>query len=122
MATALQVQAPGPVPSVGDDWSHWLESTATPREETRNLFALVGKNGDTVDSIRELIAAPPLIEHALGLYAKRFPEDAPPIEKVLNYRKRVREEFDRLVREVNSGCAEKPLESVPTSSHCRCKK
>ena len=51
---------------------------------------MVGRNGDTVDSIRELIAVPPEIEHALGLYAKRFPEDAPAIEKVLRFRTRVR--------------------------------
>jgi hypothetical protein len=77
----------------------WLQRTATPLNEARNLFALVGRNGDTVDSIRELIAVPRWIEHALGLYAKRFPEDAPAIEKVLRFRTRVREEFDRLVRE-----------------------
>ena len=55
-----------------------------------------------VDSIRELIAVPSLIEHALGLYAMRFPEDAPAIEKVLSFRKRVREEFDRLICEWES--------------------
>jgi hypothetical protein len=60
---------------------------------------MVGRNGDTVDSIRELIAVPPWIEDALGLYGRRFPEDAPAIEKVLRFRTCVREEFDRLVRE-----------------------
>jgi hypothetical protein len=38
-------------------------------------------------------------EHALGLYARRFPEKAPAIEKVLSFQKHVRAEFDRLVRE-----------------------
>jgi hypothetical protein len=63
---------------------------------------MIGRNGDTVDSIRELVAVPPWIEHALGLYARRYPEEAPTIEKVLRFRKRVREEFDRLVRESES--------------------
>ena len=60
---------------------------------------MIGRNRDTVDFIRELIAVPPWIEHALVLYARRFPEEAPAIEKVLRFRKRVRAEFDRLVRE-----------------------
>jgi hypothetical protein len=46
-----------------------------------------------------LIAVPPEIEAVLCLYAKHHPEDAPGIEKVLSFRKRVRAEFDRLVRE-----------------------
>ncbi len=49
-----------------------------------------------------LIAVPPEIEAVLCLYAKHHPEDAPGIEKVLSFRKRVWEEFDRLVRESES--------------------
>jgi hypothetical protein len=49
-----------------------------------------------------LIAVPPEIEAVLCLYAKHHPEDARGIERVLRFRKRVREEFDRLVRESES--------------------
>ena len=38
------------------------------------------------------------IEAVLFLYAKGHPEDVRGIEKVLRFRRRVREEFDRLVR------------------------
>jgi hypothetical protein len=55
----------------------------------------------------------PHIERTLELNLRQHPEDARGIEKVLRFRKRVREELDRLVREANSGCAEKPLEGVP---------
>jgi hypothetical protein len=96
MATALQTQGLGLASSIGKVSSHWLERTATPRGEARLLFRLVGSNGDTIESIRELIAVPQEIEERLGLYAKRYPEEAPTIEKVLSFRKRVREEFDRL--------------------------
>jgi hypothetical protein len=46
-----------------------------------------------------LITVPPEIEAVLYLYARHHPEDASGIEKVLSFRKRVRAEFDRLVRE-----------------------
>jgi hypothetical protein len=49
-----------------------------------------------------LIAVPPEIEAVLCLYAKHHPEDARGIERVLRFRKHVREEFDRLVRESES--------------------
>ena len=39
-------------------------------------------------------------------YAKHHPEDALGIEKVLGFRKRVRAEFDRLVRESESPALE----------------
>jgi hypothetical protein len=106
MATALQVQTLGPAPAIADDCSHWLEQTATPREEAMNLFALVGKNGGTVDSIRELIEVPPDIERALRLYIRWHPEDAYGVERVLRFRKRVGEQFERLsaVRQI-SPCA-----------------
>ena len=56
-------------------------------------------NVDSIESVRDLIAVPPEIEAVLGLNAKHHPGYAPGIEKVLSFRKRVRAEFDRLVRE-----------------------
>ena len=52
---------------------------------------------DTVKSIRELILVSPEIEKALTLYARRHHEDAFGIERVLEFRRRVGEEFERLV-------------------------
>jgi hypothetical protein len=51
---------------------------------------------DTVESIRELIAIPPETESVLTRYAYAHPEDAFGIERVLRFRKRVAEEFERL--------------------------
>jgi hypothetical protein len=53
-------------------------------------------------SLRDAVSSPevpPEIEAVLCLYAKHHPEDALGIEKVLGFRKRVRAELDRLVRE-----------------------
>ena len=58
---------------------------------------MLGRNGETVESIRSLIAVPPEIEDALTLYARRNPEDAFGIERVIRFRRRVAEEFERLV-------------------------
>ena len=74
----------------------WLDRAVAPREEALSLFALIGRNGDTVEPVRELIAVPPRMEAALLLYAERNPEDALGIERVLEFRRRVAEEFDRL--------------------------
>jgi len=59
------------VPQSVDHCSHWLDCAATPRQEARNLFALVGTRGVTVESIRELITVPPDIERTLQLYLRR---------------------------------------------------
>jgi hypothetical protein len=53
-------------------------------------------------SLRDAVSSPevpPQIEAVRCLYAKHHPEDALGIEIVLGFRKRVRAEFDRLVRE-----------------------
>ena len=99
MATAPQVQTRAlPYAEIG--LSHWLGCTASPKEEARALFAMIGRNGVTVESIRELIAVPPGIEAALQLYMSRHSEDARGIEKVLRFRQRVRAEFDRLAHKI----------------------
>ena len=105
MATALQIQTLDVLPSIADDCSHWLGCTATPREEARSLFAMIGRNGDTVESIRELIAVPPNIEDALLLYAARHPEDAPGIKRVIEFRRQVAEKFEQWVKTGAGGCS-----------------
>lgn len=96
MATALHVQTQGDFSPAAEYSSPWLDRPVAPREEAISLFALVGRNGDTVESVRELIAVPPRMEAALLLYAERNPEDALGIERVLQFRRRVAEEFERL--------------------------
>jgi len=77
--------------------SHWLDRTAPPREEARILIEMLGRNGDTVESIRELIAISE-IEEALTLCARKHVEVTLGIERVLKFRRRVAEEFERLIR------------------------
>jgi hypothetical protein len=96
MATAPQVQTLESLPYADYGNSHWLGCTASPREEARSLFAMIGRNGDTIDSIRELIAVPSDVEQALRLYIQRHPEDAAGIERVIEFRKRVAQQFERL--------------------------
>ena len=107
MATSLQIQTFETIPPAAPEIvaavdqpkadSHWLDRTASPREEARILFDMMIRKQETVESIRELIAVPLEIEEALTLYARRHPEDAFGIERVLKFRKRVAEEFDGLI-------------------------
>lgn len=62
------------------------------------MFTMIDNKSHTVDSIRELIAVPPHIENALQLYAREHFEEATGIERVLRFRRRVGEEFERLVQ------------------------
>jgi hypothetical protein len=97
MASATHVQTSTPASDSGDGFQ-WLGGDFAPRDEARGLFALIRHKTDSVEAVRELIAVPPAVEDALRLYVSHYPEDAQGIEKVLRFRKRVREEFDRLVR------------------------
>jgi len=71
MATALHVHTPEDFSPAAEYSSPWLDRAIAPREEALSLFALVGRNVDTVESIRELIAVPHPIETALLLYRFR---------------------------------------------------
>jgi hypothetical protein len=97
MATSAPVQTPEDFSPAAEYSSPWLDRPVAPREEALSLFAMIGRNGDTVESVRELIAVPARIEAALLLYADRNPGDASGIERVLQFRHRVAEEFERLV-------------------------
>jgi hypothetical protein len=118
MATALHVQTPEDFSPAAEYSSPWLDRAIAPREEALCLFAMVGRNGDTVESVRELIAVPPRIEAALLLYAERNPEDALGIERVLQFRRRVAEEFERLVM---SDCKHIPFAAMRFAK-CGCSK
>lgn len=99
-ATSRYVQIPEDFCLHGEYSSPWLDRAVPPQKEALSLFALVGRNGDTVESIRELIPVPPRIERRLLLYAEQNPEDAWDVEHVLEFRRRVVEEFERLA----AGC------------------
>jgi hypothetical protein len=112
MASATQVQTPARIFASGDCFQ-WIDGTQAPRDEARGLFVLIRSNVASIESVRDLIAVPPEIEAALRRYASHHPEDAQGIEKVLNFRKRVREEFDRLVRESEAAQPTQPKPAVP---------
>ena len=76
-----------------DDSNLWF--IGPPEVEARALLALVGRNGDTVDTIRELISVPPRIETPLRTYGQGHSEEN--VLQILTFRKRVAEEFARLV-------------------------
>lgn len=113
MATCPQVQtpevvlAPGAVKELAglenDGLGAW--GTQSAKAEARMLFAMVGRDGDTLQSIRELIRVPAKIEATLRAYARRFPEDRAGIEGVIQFRRQVAEEFDWPVRHSNGAWA-----------------
>src|SRR5579864_4472183 len=83
----------------------WLEDTASPLEESADLFESVWWDGMSVEAVRELIFVPANIEAALRQYARRHPEDADGIERVLDFRKEVGAQFERLLRDRNAWTA-----------------
>ena len=84
--------------SLEDKWSVW--SAPSPKVEAQALLKLVRFNGSTVETIRELIDIPAETEEYFRSFVADHPEEESPIERVIEFRKRVREEFDRLVSEL----------------------
>jgi len=72
-------------------------SVLSPKTEAQALLKLLGPNGTTVEAIRELIAIPAETEELFRSYAARHPEDDSPIVRVIEFRRRVGEEFERLI-------------------------
>ena len=76
-----------------------LEASLPPvKKEARVLFEMVGRNGDTVDSIRELIRVSPKFEAWLLEQTRYSPRGRRGILKVLDFRRRVLAELEKLVR------------------------
>src|ERR1700680_2465575 len=63
-----------------DNTSAWLDRKSAARAEVRALLVAVGKNGDTVESLRELISVPPEVEALLRAYGRAHPAEAREIE------------------------------------------
>ena len=58
-----------------------LWSCACAEQEARQLAGLLGKNRDTVESFRELIAVSPRVEALLRAFAQQHPESERGIKK-----------------------------------------
>ena len=58
----------------------WFNRKFAARVEAKAPFVMVGKNGDTVESLRELISVPPEIETLLRTYAQFHPVESREIE------------------------------------------
>lgn len=69
----------------------------SPEEEAQALYAMLGRNGDTVETLRELIGFPPAVENALRAYTERYPEDARAVQEIIRFRRQVGEEFEKLL-------------------------
>ena len=73
-----------------------------PKAEARALLEIMRQTGETADDIRELILVPPEIQGLFHSYALEHPEEFHAIEQVLDFRRRVGEEFERLVERGDS--------------------
>ena len=71
--------------------------TKQPKAEAKNLFNMVMEGNCSITSIRKLIAVPPPIEATLRAYARKYPEDASRVERVLKFREDVSREFETLL-------------------------
>jgi hypothetical protein len=70
---------------------------SAPRVEAEALFTAMRKTGDTAESIRDLIAVSLEDRKRLDEFAQSYPEEAPRIGLALHFRRRVSEEFERLI-------------------------
>ena len=68
-----------------------------PLDEARDLHRMAVYGSCTVESIRELISVPPEIEATLLAYADHYPKDGNRIRCVLQFRRKVGMEFERLL-------------------------
>jgi hypothetical protein len=65
--------------------------------EARSLFIAIGRNGETVDSIRELIRVDQERRNALMDFAAAQPAESVWVLRTLEFRDMVLEKFERLV-------------------------
>ncbi len=98
MEVLPEVQSPPVAAQESEAAEPWLWSAASPQAEARLLFSMIGRNGDSLESIRELISVPPHVETLLRAFAQEHPEHGAGIEGILRYRLEVGREFERLVR------------------------
>jgi hypothetical protein len=87
--------SPDQVIAAGGRENPW--AIRNPVDEARDLHRMVTYGSCTIEGIRDLISVPPEIESALLAYANRFPKDGERIHCVLQFRRKVAREFERLV-------------------------
>jgi hypothetical protein len=112
----------GQTPTVRNGRQPWAATGATPealedstflpatqkhmaREEARGLLKLVGKNGETVDTVRDLIGIDGRLERKLLTFIERNRLDAPWVRDAMTFRAIVLEEFNRLAKNAGHGAA-----------------
>ena len=71
---------------------------SSPASEARALFNMLGRNGDNIEDVRQLINVTPAEELELRAWSAEHPHLASRIETVLHFRAAVAREFDRLLR------------------------
>lgn len=99
--------SPDQVIATGGRENPW--AIRNPLDEARDLHRMVTYGSCTIESMRDLISVPPEIESALLAYANRFPKDGERIHCVLQFRRRVGQEFERLVN-----CDMSFMEALPS--------
>lgn len=78
-----------------------IESTwrmPVPRVEARALFQMLTRGHTDIASLRDLIDIPEETEQKLRAFVAEYPDNETRIERLLNFRKRVRAEFERLIQ------------------------
>ncbi len=90
------------------------DTEASAAAEAQSLFSLVGRNGDTIETIRELIAVPEETEAALQALARACPQEQANIKRVLRFRREVQAEFERLLQHMPCNrCREEAARTSP---------
>jgi hypothetical protein len=74
-----------------------LQIHTSVRAEAQSLFRLLGKDGNTVESLRELIAVPQGVIRNLRQYGESDPAEAYWVTSALRFRRAVGVEFEKLV-------------------------
>ncbi len=77
---------------------HDVWRTGSAKQEALAVYAMLGKNGDSIESLRQLIAVSPTEKSELEEWAAcSSPAIALGIENMLRFREKVLEEFDHRV-------------------------
>jgi hypothetical protein len=72
--------------------------------EARGLFIAIGRNGETADSMRELIRVDQESRKTLMDFAAAQPAESVWVLRTLEFRERVLREFERLVSRRTGAC------------------
>ncbi len=83
---------------------HDVWRTGSAKQEALAVYAMLGKNGDSIESLRQLIAVSPIEKAELEEWAAcSSPAIALGIEHMISYRRQVLLQFDRLVENARGG-------------------